>query len=174
MCVELRAWDVSFAPALAKTIGNKKVQDNLRDGIPFPYTEANAREFIGGVLAAKDVFAFAVFADGLSCGSISVTRGGNVHRRTGELGYYLAEPFWGRGIGTAAVKKMCAFVFENSDIARIFAEPFSQNAASCRVLEKCGFTCEGILRKNAEKNGKLLDMKMYSLLKEEFSPEMKK
>lgn len=123
---------------------------------------ADAREFIGGVLAAKDVFAFAVFADGLFCGSISVTRGGNVHRRTGELGYYLAEPFWGRGIGRAAVKKMCAFVFENSDIVRIFAEPFSQNAASCRVLEKCGFSCEGILRKNAEKNGKLLDMKMYT------------
>lgn len=168
MFCELKAWDISYAKELAAAIGNKKVQDNLRDGIAYPYTENDAVSFIGEMIAAdkNKVFAFAVFADGRFCGSVCVTRGENVHYRTGELGYYIAEPFWGKGVGTAAVKKICAYVFENTDIVRIFAEPYSHNAASCRVLEKCGFHCEGVLRGNAEKNGKIVDMKMYALLKE--------
>ncbi len=71
---------------------------------------------------------------------------------------------------TSAVRQACAYVFSHSDILRIFAEPFSCNAASCRVFEKAGFQLEGILRCNAVKNGKLLDMKLYSLLKDETSP----
>lgn len=92
-------------------------------------------------------------------------RQGNIHRLTAELGYYIGEEYWGRGIMTKAVKQICEYVFEHSDIIRIYAEPFSYNIASCRVLEKAGFQYEGTLRNNAIKNGKVLDMKMYSLLK---------
>ena len=81
------------------------------------------------------------------------------------MGYYIAEPYWGKGIGTSAVAAICQTVFENSDIIRIFAEPFAYNLASRRILEKNGFVCEGILRKNAVKNGKILDMMMYSLIR---------
>ena len=87
------------------------------------------------------------------------------------MGYYIAEPFWGMGIGTSAVEQICRHIFENTDIIRIFAEPFASNAASCRVLEKNGFVYEGTLRSNAVKNGKILDMKMYSLIRPE--PENK-
>lgn len=67
---------------------------------------------------------------------------------------------------TEAVKQICEYIFSESDIIRIYAEPFAYNKASCRVLEKAGFQCEGILRKNAVKNGNIVDMKMYSLIKE--------
>lgn len=115
----------------------------------------------------NDTFAFAVTVDGKVVGSIGIFRQGNIHRRTAELGYYIAEEYWGRGIMTNAVKQICKYVFEKSDIIRIYAEPFAYNTASCRVLEKAGFQYEGTLRNNAVKNGKILDMKMYSLLKEE-------
>ena len=87
----------------------------------------------------------------------------------GELmpGYYIAEEYWGKGIMTDAVKQICEYVFKNSDILRIYAEPFAYNIGSCRVLEKTGFQYEGTLRNNAVKNGKVIDMKMYSLLREE-------
>lgn len=91
----------------------------------------------------------------------------NIHKQTAELGYYVAEEYWGKGIMTKAVKQICEYVFDISDIIRIYAEPFACNRASCRVLEKAGFQYEGTLRSNAIKNGKVLDMKMYSLLKDE-------
>ena len=100
-------------------------------------------------------------------GSIGVFRQENIHRQTAELGYYVAEEYWGRGIMTEAVKQICEYVFCKSDILRIYAEPFAYNAASCWVLEKAGFQYEGTLRSNAVKNGKVIDMKMYSLLKTE-------
>ena len=114
-------------------------------------------------------FAFAVTADSKVVGSIGVFRQENIHRQTGELGYYIAEEYWGKGIMTEAVKQICAYVFDKSDMIRIFAEPFAYNAASCRVLEKAGFQYEGTLRNNAVKNGKVIDMRMYSLLKTEIN-----
>lgn len=82
------------------------------------------------------------------------------------MGYYVAEPYWGQGIGTSAIEQVCNYIFENTDIMRIFAEPFAYNLGSCRILEKSGFVYEGTLRKNAVKNGVVLDMKMYSRIRE--------
>lgn len=115
----------------------------------------------------NETFAFAITVDKKVIGSIGIFRQGNIHRQTGELGYYISEQFWGKGIMAEAVKQICAYVFDKSDIIRIYAEPFAFNAASCRVLEKAGFVYEGTLRNNAVKNGKVIDMKMYSLLKTE-------
>ena len=113
--------------------------------------------------------AFAVSVDNKVIGSIGVFRQENIHKQTAELGYYIAEEYWGKGIMTEAVKQICAYVFGSSDIIRIYAEPFAHNNASCRVLEKAGFQYEGTLRSNAVKNGKVIDMKMYSLLKREIN-----
>ena len=109
--------------------------------------------------------AFAVTVDNKAIGSITVFRQENIHKLTAELGYYIAEEYWGKGIMTEAVKQICEYVFNNSDIIRIFAEPFADNTASCRVLEKAGFQLEGVLKSNALKNGKIIDMKMYALIK---------
>ncbi len=173
MICKIKKWDLADAADLAAAISNKKVQDNLRDGLPYPYTEKDGREYISSVLSAdeKETFAFAITVDGRVIGSIAVFRQGNIHRQTAELGYYIAEGYWGKGIMTEAVKQICAYVFGKSDIIRIFADPFAYNAASCRVLEKAGFQYEGTLRSNAVKNGKVIDMKMYSLLKEEIGAD---
>lgn len=167
MTCKIRKWNLSDAKDLAAALSNKKVQDNLRDGLPYPYTEQDGVDFISAMLAADEnaIFAFAITVDDKVIGSIGVFRQGNIHRRTAELGYYVAEEYWGKGIMTEAVKQICKYVFDNSDIIRIYAEPFAYNAASCSVLEKAGFQYEGTLRSNAVKNGKVIDMKMYSLLK---------
>jgi len=156
------------ATDIAEAINNQKVLDNLRDGIPYPYNKDHAEAFIYSMLIAdKDsVYAWAITVDDKAIGSIGVFRKDNIHNQTAEMGYYIAEPFWGKGIGTTAVKAVCDYVFSNTDIIRIFAEPFAYNTASCRILKKAGFTYEGTLRKNAVKNGKVLDMKMYALVKD--------
>ena len=87
----------------------------------------------------------------------------NIHRQTAELGYYLAEEYWGQGIVTEAIRQICGLLFETTDILRIYAEPFSYNIGSRRALEKAGFTCEGVMKNNAVKNGKVQDMTLYSL-----------
>ena len=168
MDINIRVWEMEDASDLVYALNNKKIQDNLRDGIPYPYTVADAEAFIASMLKAeKDSrYAWAITADNKAVGSIGVFRKDNIHKRTAEIGYYVAEPWWGKGIGTTAVKKACGYIVKNTDILRIFAEPFAYNTASCRVLEKAGFTLEGTLRKNAVKNGKILDMKLYALVKD--------
>ena len=164
----IRPWRMEDKSALAAMINNKNILNNLRDGIPYPYTEKDAEEYITAMLSVDKTktFPFAITVGDQLIGSISVFRCGNIHFRTAEVGYYIAEPYWGKGCGTSAVKQVCAYIFENTDIIRIFADPFAYNTASCRVLEKAGFRLEGTLRSNAVKNGKVLDMKMYALVKE--------
>ena len=113
------------------------------------------------------VFAFAITFNDEVVGSIGVFRCENIHSNTAELGYYVGEKHWNCGIATQAIKKVCQHIFDNTDIIRIFAEPFASNLASCRVLEKAGFHLEGVLHKNAIKNNQVLDMKMYAFIKEE-------
>ena len=169
MDFKLRRWELSDARDLATALSNKKIQDNLRDGLPYPYTEQDGKEFISAMLAANesDTFAFAITVNGKAIGSIGAFRQTNIHNKTAELGYYIAEEYWGKGIMTEAVKQLCDYVFSHTDIIRIYAEPFAYNIGSCRVLEKAGFQYEGTLRSNALKNGNVLDMKMYSKLKTE-------
>ncbi len=168
MEIAIRSWRLEDAADLAVALNNKRVQDNLRDGIPYPYEKSHAEDFIRSMLSAdgNKVWAWAITADDRAIGSIGVFRKENIHSRTGEMGYYVSEPYWGRGIGTAAVRAACKYIFGNTDIIRIFAEPFAHNRASCRILEKAGFSFEGTMRKNAVKNGEVLDMKLYALVRD--------
>ena len=169
MNCELRAWHREDAKDLAEALNNKKVLDNLRDGLPYPYTIEDAEAFILDMSQAdpNKTFAFAIIAEGKVVGSIGVFRRENIHNKTAELGYYVGEPYWGRGIGTDAVRLLCRYIFQETDILRIFAEPFSQNKGSRRILEKNGFVLEGTLRKNAVKNNRIMDMSLYALVREE-------
>lgn len=167
MDCKIRKWRADDAKCLSELLNNKKILDNLRDGLPFPYTEKDALDYISAMLNSDktSVFVFAVEFEGEVAGSLGIFRKDNIHSRTAEIGYYLGEKFWNKGIATSAVKQACDFVFENTDIIRIYAEPFARNFASCRVLEKAGFICEGTLHKNAVKNGIVEDMKMYAKIK---------
>ena len=136
--------------------------------MPYPYTDQDAEAYIKLILSAdKDsTYAFAITLDDKAIGSIGVFRQDNIHSRTAEMGYYIGELYWGKGYMTAIVKQVCDYIFQNTDIIRIFAEPFAHNIASCRVLEKAGFQYEGTLRSNAVKSGNIIDMKMYAIIKE--------
>ena len=166
--VVIREWKREDASALSTLLNNKKILDNLRDGLPYPYTEEDALFYINSCINAdKDKqFCFAIVYDNEVVGSIGVFRQDNIHNRTAEMGYYIDENYWGKGIGTQAVKLAVEYVFANSDIVRIYAEPFAENIGSCRILEKNGFVLEGILHKNAYKNGQFRDMKLYAKVKD--------
>ncbi len=166
MAIRIRDWKIEDKVDLAENLNNEKILNNLRDGLPYPYTEKDAEDFINAMLSAdKDkTYAFAITLDDKVIGSIGVFRCDNIHYRTAEMGYYIGEKYWGNGYMTSAVKQMCKYIFDNTDIIRIFAEPFAYNTASCRVLEKAGFTYEGLLQSNAVKNGNIVDMKMYALI----------
>lgn len=161
----LRKWRLSDAKDLTAALNNKKILNNLRDGLPFPYTEQDARDYIAAMLSSDEnsTFAYAIIVGDRAVGSIGAFRQGNIHRQTAELGYYLAEEYWGRGIMTEAIRQLCGIVFDTTDILRIYAEPFAYNTGSRRALEKAGFCYECIMKNNAVKNGKVLDMALYSL-----------
>lgn len=163
----LRKWEITDAQSLAAYANNFKIALNLRDAFPHPYTLCNAQSFIESCIASDESCKClrAIDVDGQAVGSIGIFKKDDVYRLSAELGYWLGEPFWGRGIITAAVVRMCQDIFSRWDIVRIFAEPFAQNAGSRRVLEKAGFKLEGILEKSVCKKGVLQDSCIYALLR---------
>lgn len=161
----LRKWRPSDAQDLAAALNNKRILENLRDGLPYPYTERDAAAYIASMQSAdeNDTFAYAITIEDRAIGSIGAFRQGNIHRQTAELGYYLSEEYWGRGIMTDAIRQLCDILFQTTDLLRIYAEPFAYNTASRRALEKAGFQFEGLMKNHAIKNGKVLDMTLYGL-----------
>lgn len=164
----LEPWNESYIMDVAKYGNNKKIADNLRDGYPNPYTAEDAAGYIKACIEkeGKDQMTRAIVVNGEAIGSIGIFMQDNVYRKSGELGYWLGEPFWGNGIMSKAVKQICQQVFEQYDIIRISAEPYAYNKGSRLVLEKAGFTLEGVLRDSICKNDKIFDSCIYALLKE--------
>lgn len=170
MQYQIRPWCLDDAKDLATSLNNKNILKNLSDGIPYPYTIEDAKEYITAMMNVdkNETFAFAITVNNRVIGSITAFRGTNAQKLSAEIGYYIAESFWGQGITTKALKDICKHIFETTNIIRIFANIFSQNDASARVLEKCKFTYEGTLRKCFLKGTETLDLKVYSLLRDEF------
>lgn len=167
MNLALRSWRMSDAPALAALLQDPLVRRDLREGLPDPYTTADAQAFLTQVMAAdpNKTFSFAITCQDVPVGNLGVLRQENIHRHTGEMGYFLGRDYWGRGIATWAVRAAVAWLFAHTDLLRIYAEPLARNTASCRVLEKAGFQLEGTLRHNAVKEGEVLDMRLYAVLR---------
>lgn len=165
--ISLRKWQLSDAADLAHIMNNRRVQNNLRDGLPFPYTAADGEDFISGLMVAGDepCRARAILLDGRVVGSISASRMENVHRFTAEIGFCLAEEFWGRGIMSKAIGLFCTELFEETDIMRVFAAAYVHNTGSRRTLEKAGFSLEGIMPCSAVKNSMVTDMALYGLVR---------
>lgn len=162
----LRDWRREDAASVAKYANNKKVAQNLRDAFPHPYTESDAQAYVDSCLAGNPAAQLCrIEVDGCPVGSIGLFRGSDVYRKSAELGYWLAEGFWGRGIMTRAVRQICRTGFADWDILRIYAEPFARNTGSRRVLEKAGFRLEGILYRSVFKWGEVFDSCIYALLR---------
>lgn len=161
----IRDWSRDDASSLARYANNRKIWLNLRDAFPHPYTQDDAALYIARSLKNVPRTAFAIATNTEAIGSIGLMPGQEVHRFTAELGYWLGEPFWGRGIMTEAVKELSEYALEELGFRRIFAEPYATNLASARVLEKSGFVLEGILRANVVKEDRILDQFLYAKIK---------
>jgi [ribosomal protein S5]-alanine N-acetyltransferase len=161
----IRPWTNRDADALVKYANNPNIAVNLRDAFPHPYTHENAKTFLAMVRDQNPATFFALAIGDEAVGGIGVSPGRDVHRLSAELGYWLGEPFWGRGIMTESVVKFCAWAFEQFGLVRIFAEPYTENQSSCRVLEKAGFELEGRLKSSVIKNGRIMDQLMYAMIR---------
>lgn len=165
MKIELRAWQPTDAPRLAQIANNPNIAKNLTNHFPHPYALADAERFIG--MVAQNSTIFAIEIDGELSGGIGLHLQHDIFCKNAELGYWLAEPLWGRGIMPIAIKKIVDLGFQTLEIERIFARPFHTNIGSQRVLEKSGFRLEARLEKTIFKNNEFLDELIYSIRRDE-------
>lgn len=170
----IRSFRRGDVASMVKHANNPNVSAFLREAFPYPYTRRDARIWIEAALAQTPETHFAIATPDELIGSIGFHPQDDVHRRSAELGYWLGESFWGRGIISAAIPTMVRHAFENFDLLRIFAYVFEGNTASERVLEKAGFFCEGVLRQSVFKQGRMLDQKLFALLREEWLEHVRK
>ncbi len=168
---KLRTWKTEDAESLAWAANNPKIAGNLRNVFPNPYTLDNAIWYINDCIANEDKeqINYAIEIEGQAIGSIGLFVKDDVYEKSAELGYWLAEDYWRKGVMTKAVQMVCKEAFESFGIVRIFAEPFEDNAGSRGVLEKAGFTYEGTMRNGVYKNGEIHSYCMYSILREEIT-----
>jgi ribosomal-protein-alanine N-acetyltransferase len=162
-CV-LRNWMPEDVESLAHHANNRNIWRNLRDRFPHPYATTDAEEWIADAGTADPTTNFAIVVDGVAAGGIGFILGDDVFRRSAEIGYWLGEEFWGRGIMTEAVRGMTDYAFANYDLCRIWAGVFEWNPASMRVLTKAGYELEGLMRKAVTKDGETLDENIYSIM----------
>ena len=158
----LRPWRRGDEPALARHANNRNVWRNLRDAFPHPYTMEHAIQWVAASAGVEAGLKLAIEVGGEVVGSVGLTPQADVHRRTAEIGYWLAEPFWGRGIMSEAVRAATEHGFRTLDVVRIQAAVFEWNTASMRVLEKCGYVREGRLCRSVSKDGQLIDSVLYA------------
>ncbi|MFN8134152.1 MAG: GNAT family protein [Bacteroidales bacterium] len=161
----LRPLRQTDASRLAELANNEKISCNLRDGFPNPYTLADAEKFLATFTNQYPVTFFGIEYNNEYVGNISLVPCADVHRMSAEIGYFIGEPYWNKGIVTRAVNLITDYGFNTLGIARIQTGVFEYNLASQRVLEKCGFMMEGIFRKSVLKQGKLWDEVRFALLK---------
>jgi RimJ/RimL family protein N-acetyltransferase len=161
----LRSWEWRDRDAIVRYANNRRVSINLRDRFPYPYTIADARRFLEQVVGHQPEMTFAIDVAGEAVGGIGFELQSDVAHRSAEIGYWVAEEFWGRGIATDALVAMSEYAFANFEICRLYAHVFDWNPASARVLEKAGYTFEGRLRKSVTKDGQTIDQLMYALVR---------
>jgi RimJ/RimL family protein N-acetyltransferase len=162
----LRPFRDSDLTSLVKYANNYKVAKFLTNQFPHPYTDEDGRKFISSVANNNPVNVFAIEVNGEAAGAIGIHPQSDIHEKNAEMGYWLAESFWGNGIITRAIVQTVEYGFKSFDITQIFARPFSANPASQRVLEKAGFTCEARLKNAVYKNSNYMDELIYAIRKD--------
>jgi RimJ/RimL family protein N-acetyltransferase len=155
--VVLRPWKKNDAPQLAVIANNRKIWDNLRDHIPYPYSLADAEKWIAHCKTQRPVLNFAVVYNSEIAGSIGCLNKGDVYRKNMEIGYFIGEKFWNLGIATEAVRILVDHITKEFDVIRLYAEVYAQNKASMQVLHNNGFYLESIRRKSVIKNNVVQD-----------------
>ena len=162
----VRSWYWRDRDAIVRHANNRNVWINLRDRFPHPYTSNDARHWLETVVDLKPETNFAIAVADEAVGGIGFTVQHDVARRSAEIGYWLGEAFWGRGITSEALIAVTDYAFSNYDVCRLYAHVFSWNGASARVLEKAGYVFEGRMRKAVTKDGQTIDQLMYAMIRE--------
>ncbi len=165
MNFQLRPFKESDAESLRHYANNKNISDNLTNGFPYPYTKEHAKSFIEMASNHDPIQIMAITIDETVVGGIGLHKQEDVYAKNMELGYWLGEPFWGKGIMTQAIGLMVGYGFETFDIVRIFGRPYGYNEGSKRVLEKAGFQQEAFIKGTFFKNGKFFDEFIYGIRK---------
>lgn len=163
---QLRSLHPDDAPALARYANDRDVWLNLRDRFPHPYRKEDADDWIRHAMEQDPETIFAIASATEAIGCIGLELKSDVYRRSAEIGYWLGEPFWGRGIATLALRALTEYAFAEFDLVRLYAHVYEWNPASARVLEKVGFEYEGRLRKSICKDDQVIDQWLYALIRE--------
>lgn len=161
----MRAWRESDAALITRHANDREVWLNLRDRFPHPYTTADAVAYIRSVSSQTPTLSFVIVVGDDPAGGIGLRVGEDIERCSAEIGYWLGRTYWGRGITTAAVRAVTQYAFTSLDLLRVFALPFTENAASVRVLEKAGYVREGCLRSSAIKARQVRDQYLYAAVR---------
>ena len=161
----VRPWRHGDEESLARHANNRKIWLNLRDGFPSPYTLEDAGRWILLAGPKEPPTDFTIALGDEAAGGIGFHPGEDVYRRSAEIGFWLGEAHWGKGIASAAVRAVTAHAFSAFDLCRLYAHVFAFNGASMRVLEKAGYACEAVLRKAATKGGKTVDVYLYAAVR---------
>lgn len=158
----LRPPRAADAQALAKHANDRNVWINLRDHFPHPYSLEEAHRWIATIQDQDPRVTFFIDLDGEAIGGIGLVLGKDIERCSAEVGYWLSSQYWGRGITTSALERICRYAFEQLGLIRLFATPLAWNPASFRVLEKAGFRKEGVMQSAAIKDDKVVDMVLFA------------
>lgn len=162
---KLRPWQEDDLESLVEQANNPNIAKFMTDAFPHPYTADNGKAFLAFAMKGNPTHIFAIEVDGKAVGGIGIHPQSDIMRKNAELGYWLGEAYWGRGIITRAVAQMVSFAFKTFEITRVYARPFGNNPSSARVLEKAGFVLEATIRQNIIKNGEMLDELIYAIRK---------
>lgn len=147
---------------MTRHANDRAVSIHLRDRFPFPYGIEQAKTFLGWIARQPSPTVWAIDVDGEACGGIGIELHSDVERVSAEIGYWLGQRHWGKGIATQALTAVTAEAFRRYDITRLYALPFADHPASVRVLEKSGYVREGHLRQSAIKHGQIRDQLLFA------------
>jgi ribosomal-protein-alanine N-acetyltransferase len=167
---QIRPWELSDVESLVRHANNRAVWLNMRDRFPHPYSRKDAKTWIKFARSLKPQSQLAVDLEGEAVGGVGILLSDDIERISGELGYWIGEEHWGKGLTTRAAAQMTTYGFETLGLHRVFATPFTRNPASVRVLEKLGFRREGVLLENAIKDGEIVSEVVYAIT----APEWRK
>lgn len=163
MEIKLRPWNIEDAESLVENANNFEIARFMSDAFPYPYTIEHAKNFIAFATKDDPIHIFAIEMNGKAAGGIGIHPQADIMKKNAELGYWLGEKYWGKGIISKAILEIIPWAFNTYDITRIYARPFGTNIASQKVLEKAGFVLEARIKDNIFKNGAYLDELIYAI-----------
>ncbi|MFZ1801124.1 MAG: GNAT family N-acetyltransferase [Chitinophagaceae bacterium] len=165
MDFKIRPWHINDLDSLVMHANNPRVAQFMKDVFPHPYTEEAGRKFISFATSGNSVHIFAIEVEGYAAGGIGIHQQEDIYKKNAEIGYWLGEQYWNKGIISKALNEVVKIAFDQFDITRVFASSFIHNIASQKVLEKAGFQLEAVLKNSIFKNEVYYDELIYTKFK---------